>query len=107
MLNSVRTVHVHEVFVVGLTAVAITCDVSDVMTRSRVLARSWVEFLTCCTKPEVSSKSAKFVASVQVGSPYRVLKSPHTTVSVGWTAAMSNTFPTSSRKERKSDVGGR
>ena len=95
------------IIVVGLTAVAITSDVSDVMIRSRMLPRSWVDLLTCCTKPEVPSKSAKLVASVQVGSPYHVLKSPHKTVSVGWAAAMSNTFPTSSRKERKSDVGGR
>ena len=39
------------IIVVGLTAVAITCDVSDEMTRSRMLPRSWVEPLTCCTKP--------------------------------------------------------
>ena len=58
------------------------------------------------TKPEVSSKSAKFVALVHVGSPYRVLKSPHTTVSVGWAAAVSNTLPMSSRNWRKSDDGG-
>ena len=48
---------------------AITSDVSDVMTRPRMLPSSWVGLLTCCTKPEVPSKSAKLVASVQLTWP--------------------------------------
>ena len=33
------------------------------------------ELLTSCTKSDVSRRSARFIASAQVESPYRVLKS--------------------------------
>ena len=87
--------------VVGRTGVASRPDVFAVIIKSSMLPRSRVASLTCCTKPDVSSKSARLFAFVHVESLYLVLKSPHTIVAVGLAAAINNTLDTSSRKVLK------
>ena len=63
------------------------CEVLAVITKSSVLPRSWVTPVTCCVN--------------------FVLKSPHTTISVGWVPAISNTVDMSSRNVPKHEFGGR